>query len=164
MPSMTAPLFGPSLMVTSMAFGDLDGSSFWAPTMITSSPLFASVLIAFKSEALRSAFHLISSNAGIRIANAWSPLFLGRNYDAAVDIFLRASAPRIARLTGPGNGIAMPDFDHARGADPVSHTKAALPTARAGITEETEKSTEHDDPDGTSLRLSDRGEIFAELA
>src|SRR5262245_51289931 len=38
MPSMTAPLFGPSLMVTSMAFGDLDGSSFWVPTWITSSP------------------------------------------------------------------------------------------------------------------------------
>src|SRR5437764_420712 len=39
MPSMTAPLFGPSVIVTSMVFGDLDGSTFWVPTWITSSPL-----------------------------------------------------------------------------------------------------------------------------
>src|SRR5262249_51154863 len=39
MPSMTAPLFGPSVMVTSMAFGDFDGSSFWVPTWITLSPI-----------------------------------------------------------------------------------------------------------------------------
>src|SRR5262245_9511543 len=38
MPSMTAPLFGPSVMVTSMALGDLDGSSFCVPTWITLSP------------------------------------------------------------------------------------------------------------------------------
>ena len=38
MPSMTVPLFGPSVIVTSMVFGDLDGSSFCVPTWITSSP------------------------------------------------------------------------------------------------------------------------------
>src|SRR5438132_4618677 len=38
MPSMTVPLFGPSATVTSMVFGDLDGSSFCVPTWITSSP------------------------------------------------------------------------------------------------------------------------------
>src|SRR5438132_9403750 len=38
MPSMTIPLFGPSAIVTSMIFGDLDGSSFCVPTWITSSP------------------------------------------------------------------------------------------------------------------------------
>src|SRR5439155_194825 len=38
MPSMTVPLFGPSTIVTSMVFGDFDGSSFCVPTWITSSP------------------------------------------------------------------------------------------------------------------------------
>src|SRR5260370_14849932 len=38
MPSMTVPLFGPSVIVTSMVFGDLDGSSFCVPTWTTSSP------------------------------------------------------------------------------------------------------------------------------
>ena len=93
-----------------------------------------------------------------------SPLFLGRNLDAAVDIFLRASAAGIARLIGPGIGIALPAFVDTRGADPASRTKGTLPTARAGLTEETEKTSKHDDPDGTSLRLSDRGAMFTELA
>src|SRR5262249_19235914 len=39
MPSMTAPLFGPSVMVTSMVFGDLDGSIFCVPTWTTLSPI-----------------------------------------------------------------------------------------------------------------------------
>src|SRR5207302_1918693 len=38
MPSMTVPLFRPSVIVTSMVFGDLDGSSFCVPTWITASP------------------------------------------------------------------------------------------------------------------------------
>src|SRR5438874_12463049 len=38
MPSMTVPLFTPSVTVTSMVFGDLDGSSLCVPTWITSSP------------------------------------------------------------------------------------------------------------------------------
>src|SRR5262245_28931464 len=38
MPRMTVPLPGPSATVPSMAFGDLDGSSFWLAFWITSSP------------------------------------------------------------------------------------------------------------------------------
>src|ERR1700680_1321695 len=38
MPSMTAPLFGPSATVTSRVFGDLDGSSFCVAAWISSSP------------------------------------------------------------------------------------------------------------------------------
>src|SRR5271169_4542036 len=38
MPSMTVPLCGPSVIVTSIVLGDLDGSSFCVPTWITSSP------------------------------------------------------------------------------------------------------------------------------
>src|SRR5438552_2610391 len=38
MPSMTAPLFGPSATVTSRAFGDLDGSSSCVAAWITWSP------------------------------------------------------------------------------------------------------------------------------
>src|SRR5689334_3911385 len=38
MPSMTAPFFRPPVTLTSMVFGDLDGSSFWVPPWITSSP------------------------------------------------------------------------------------------------------------------------------
>src|SRR5262249_37074655 len=38
MPSITFPLFGPSVIVTSMVFGDFDTSSFCVPTWITSSP------------------------------------------------------------------------------------------------------------------------------
>src|SRR5216683_578005 len=38
MPSITVPLFGPSVIVTSMVFGDLDGSSLCVPTWTTSSP------------------------------------------------------------------------------------------------------------------------------
>src|SRR5947209_2962226 len=48
MPSMTAPLFGPSATVTSRAFGDLDGSSFCVAAWITSSPFLTVYLSASK--------------------------------------------------------------------------------------------------------------------
>src|SRR5438105_8887499 len=106
MPSMTAPLFGPSATVTSRVFGDLDGSSFWVAAWITSSPFLTVYLSPSKVTVIP-----LNSAAGTFLppastdSNVQVPWNFLSSFSTSALPFARAPVPPHAVSTRPQSSV-----------------------------------------------------------
>src|SRR5262249_14318308 len=90
---MTAPFSGPSVIVTSTVFGDLDGSIFSVPTWTTWSPFFTVNLLPSKTKI--SSF---SSSAG----SFWPPASLDSNDHVPWNFLSSFSISALSSAHAPG--------------------------------------------------------------